>query len=242
MESCIFCFEKVPLTTFMKIPCNHGPFFHKTCLEPWIKTHNKCPLCFEPIIDEKKKTVMKFDDLCNIFIACLAVILCIVITIDTKRDQAQALNSINPVFETFIRKFNFNDELSFDQVSKMELELPPPPLKKWSIEFFAENKHWQANVEVQYRKINLFISPKFSMTRKDIHFDPVQYVSLNISQDIPSVHSFTHQWFSVANKDYYFTVVPKFYRRGVLLNFSSSSSSSMTAEFNIYYIYDDIYS
>ncbi|CAN6439710.1 unnamed protein product [Victoria cruziana] len=43
-EECSICLEKfVPGHEVLITPCNH--MFHGDCLQPWVKSHGKCPIC-----------------------------------------------------------------------------------------------------------------------------------------------------------------------------------------------------
>ena len=44
-EKCVICLSEMYDECMM--PCNHT--FHNRCIQRWIKRHNSCPICREPV-------------------------------------------------------------------------------------------------------------------------------------------------------------------------------------------------
>ena len=52
MTDCVICLKKYEENDdILELKCDHRHYFHKECLEEWVKTnHDTCPLCTSKIV------------------------------------------------------------------------------------------------------------------------------------------------------------------------------------------------
>ena len=59
-NECSICHEQL-MQDVNVLPCSHR--FHNECIEPWITSHNSCPICRAPIVEEDELAIptMNYD-------------------------------------------------------------------------------------------------------------------------------------------------------------------------------------
>ena len=59
-NECSICHEQL-MQDVNILPCSHR--FHNECIEPWITSHNSCPICRAPIVEEDELAIptMNYD-------------------------------------------------------------------------------------------------------------------------------------------------------------------------------------